>query len=111
PSRHRATSPHRPRPAHATPPLHDALPISNSAGSSAPATSNKTGAISWQQPTNTVSPSISGSAQVGQTLTAGTGSWSGYPTSYAYERQRCGANARDQRTSSVAAGGTYTAPG
>ncbi|HEX5224270.1 MAG TPA: hypothetical protein VFW29_03975, partial [Solirubrobacteraceae bacterium] len=40
-------------------------------------------------PANTVAPSISGSAQQGQTLTTTNGSWSGEPTSYSYSWQRC----------------------
>ena len=41
-------------------------------------------------PVNTASPAISGSAQQGQTLTAGPGSWSGaQPIGYAYQWQRC----------------------
>jgi hypothetical protein len=43
-------------------------------------------------------PTISGTAQSGQTLTASTGSWSGSPTSYGYQWQRCdsaGANCAD----------------
>jgi hypothetical protein len=35
-------------------------------------------------PVNTVAPAITGTAQVGQTLTASTGTWSNSPTSYAY---------------------------
>src|SRR5207248_11131028 len=39
-------------------------------------------------PKNTSPPTISGTAKVGQTLTADPGSWSGNPTSYAYHWQR-----------------------
>ncbi len=42
-------------------------------------------------PLNIASPSISGTPQTGQTLTASAGSWSEAPTSYAYQWQRCGA--------------------
>lgn len=38
-------------------------------------------------PTNTVLPAVSGTAQVGQTLTALVGTWTGAPTSYTYQWQ------------------------
>ena len=43
-------------------------------------------------PVNTAHPAITGVAQVGQTFTASAGSWSGSPTTYAYEWRRCDAS-------------------
>ena len=43
-------------------------------------------------PKNTERPTVAGTARVGQTLTAGTGSWSGNPDSFAYQWQRCDAD-------------------
>lgn len=40
-------------------------------------------------PTNTAPPTISGTPQVGQTLTASTGSWNGGPTHYTYRWLDC----------------------
>jgi hypothetical protein len=42
-------------------------------------------------PVNTVAPALSGSAVEGQTLRATAGSWSGSPTSFAYQWQDCNA--------------------
>jgi hypothetical protein len=63
---------------------------SNTAGS-ASANAAATGTIAPAAPANEVSPSISGTAQAGQTLTADRGAWSGtQPISYSYQWRRCG---------------------
>ncbi|MEW1628926.1 hypothetical protein AB0387_16170 [Streptomyces sp. NPDC089173] len=54
--------------------------------------------------TNTEPPVISGSAKVGAKLTAGTGSWSAVPTSYAYQWKA------DGTAIAGATGSTYTVP-
>ena len=51
-----------------------------------------TPATSTQGPRNTEAPSITGTAKVGQQLTAVEGSWTGNPTSYSYQWQRCDAD-------------------
>ena len=62
------------------------------AGGSTPATSAQTGTVTTEPagaPTNTALPAISGSLVEGQSLSASTGSWTGSPTSYAYQWEVC----------------------
>ena len=49
-------------------------------------------AASAAAPSNTTPPTVTGTPQAGQTLTADPGVWSGSPTSYAYQWQRCDKN-------------------
>jgi hypothetical protein len=61
---------------------------SNAGGASTPATSAPS-AVVQAPPANTAPPTISGSAQQGQTLTEAHGSWSGSPSTYSYRWERC----------------------
>jgi hypothetical protein len=40
-------------------------------------------------PSNTTAPAVTGTAKVGQTLTVSDGTWTGSPTGYDYQWQRC----------------------
>jgi hypothetical protein len=63
---------------------------SNSAGSSTAASSPSAVIADAQRPANTSSPTISGSAQLGSTLTANTGGWTGPgPITFGYQWSRC----------------------
>src|SRR5205085_5697071 len=63
----------------------------NTSGSSS-ATSAQTSAVNMA-PANTVLPAITGTTTEGQTLSVGTGGWTGYPApTYGYQWQRCDAS-------------------
>jgi hypothetical protein len=68
-----------------------AVTASNTAGPSSPATSTQTAVVqpAATPPVNTALPTITGTPQQNQTLTATTGSWTGNPTSYTYQWQQC----------------------
>jgi subtilisin family serine protease len=62
-------------------------------------------------PGNTSLPVVSGTAQVGQTLTTSNGSWSGSPNGYTYVWERCdmnGNNCNPISPASLATSQTYT---
>ncbi len=58
-------------------------------------------------PTNTSPPAIGGSATPGQTLSSTTGTWTGSPTSYAYQWQDCSAAGANCTNISGASASTY----
>src|SRR4051794_41854075 len=60
-------------------------------------------AASNAAPVNQTEPKIAGTAQVGQTLTASPGTWSGSPTSFAYQWRRC--NAQGNGCANIGGGG------
>ena len=88
----------------------DVVVTASNAGGSTPATSAQTQTVTAAPPpapTNTSPPTISGTPQQGKTLTAGNGSWSNSPTSYAYQWQNC-ATASSCSNVNGATSSTYT---
>jgi Subtilase family len=72
--------------------LRTTVTATNSLGSASavsPSSPVVGGSSSGSAPSNTSMPAITGIAQAGATLSAATGSWSGSPTSYAYQWSRC----------------------
>ena len=64
-------------------------------------------AASPTSPTNSARPVVSGTAAVGHTLSTTNGTWSGSPTSYAYQWLRCTANGKSCASIGGATGSTY----
>ena len=60
-----------------------------------------------QVPVNATPPSVTGSAQQGQALTASTGIWSGNPTAYVYQWLRCNRGGANCASISGATSATY----
>src|SRR5437879_6020837 len=62
---------------------------SNEGGTSSPATSSATAAVTPPTPTSIEPPMITGTAQQGQTLTEHEGTWTNEPTSFSYQWLQC----------------------
>jgi len=58
-------------------------------------------------PTNTALPTILGTPQVGQTLTATTGTWAGNPTGFGFQWQRCNSSGNECAAIPSQTAGTY----
>jgi hypothetical protein len=65
------------------------------------------GAASAAAPANTTPPTISGKQMTGQTLTADPGTWSGNPSNFTYQWQRCNPNGESCGDISSATSRTY----
>jgi hypothetical protein len=81
---------------------------SNAGGSSSPVTSGATATVVAPPPINTAPPTITGTAQQGQTLTEHNGSWTNEPTGFAYQWQRCDTAGANCSPVSEATAQTYT---
>ena len=85
-----------------------AVTASNSAGTGQ-ATSAATAVVTVpvQPPANTSLPTIAGQTVVGDTLTAGNGSWSNGPTAFVYQWQDCDGSGANCSSISGATGSSY----
>ena len=88
----------------------DVVVTASNAGGSASATSAKTGVVQpppQPLPVNTAAPTITGTAEVSDTLTASKGSWSNSPSSYAYQWRDCNSSGANCSSISGATGSKY----
>src|SRR4029079_9441669 len=86
-----------------------AIVTATNGGGSAQATSAPSAVVSSPAaPTSTAAQTISGSLQVGSTLTATQGSWDGAPTSFAFAWSRCDAAGDSCAKIDGATSNTYT---
>jgi hypothetical protein len=80
---------------------------SNAAGPGSPATSTATASATPPAPTNSSPPTITGTAQQGQTLTEHNGSWANEPTSFTHQWLRCDGSGNSCKAISAATSQTY----
>ena len=80
-------------------------------GGSAAASSTQTGVVGGLARVNSVLPAMSGSAVEGQSLKASNGTWSGSPTSFAYQWQDCDSSGAARTAISGATSSSYTLGG
>ena len=79
------------------------------AGGSTPAASAASAVVSAPPPpSNASAPTVSGTAQQGQTLSTTNGSWTGSPTSYTYAWEDCDSSGASCTTITGATQSTYT---
>jgi hypothetical protein len=91
--------------------LRSAVTASNSLGSAVAVSepsSGTGGTPTGSAPASTSSPAVSGTTTTGSTLSASTGVWSGSPTSYAYQWQRCDSTGNACTALSGATGPSYS---
>ena len=88
--------------------LRVAVTASNAAGSTTAVSAQTPVVAQMPAPVNTSLPAISGSAVVGQLLSASTGVWSGSPSGYTYGWRRCDATGAACTAILSATGSTYT---
>src|SRR5205807_2108427 len=82
---------------------------SNEAGASSPASSSASSVVAAPPPLNKTVPTITGTAQQGQTRTAHSGNWDGEPTSFAYQWLQCDGAGNSCTAISGATSQTYVA--
>ena len=87
--------------------LRVAETASNFQGPGSPAESTATAVVVPPVPSNSALPTITGTAQQGQTLTEVHGSWTNSPTEYAYQWQRCNSSGESCAAISGASAQTY----
>jgi Right handed beta helix region len=86
-----------------------AVVAANNAGGSGSATSAQTAVVTAPAPpSNTAPPTISGQTVQGQTVSATKGTWSGTPTSFAYQWRACDSSGNTCTNLSGASAPTYT---